>query len=283
MAATQTSRPAFTLVEILVVIGIIVILLGLLIPGIGMLTASSRATRSHSNLRSFGTAFGTFAAQRKDRIPWEGEKNTAGIANNLAEPNFWANALGPLVDSDRYATLVDDAYREQRDVSSWAAPNTVWADPSATSESGTPWEFGESGKGGVKRQFWFSYVMNLRLNNTFLTKLGLPETDRTLMSQAHIGKADRTVLMVELRGRPQELPPDDPHYTRNLDRSQCSWKRLAARHFQGGHLLFADGHAEWALNSEVTTNAQGSRDPATPDGDWNTEKFIFDPQGPARN
>ncbi|MEY4170547.1 MAG: hypothetical protein RLZ94_1620, partial [Actinomycetota bacterium] len=46
---------------------------------------------------------------------------------------------------------------------------------------------------------------------------------------------------------------------------------------------FADGHAEWALNREVTTNAQGSRDPATPDGDWNTEKFIFDPQGPARN
>lgn len=283
MPASRSSRPAFTLVEILVVIGIIVILLGLLIPGIGMLTASSRATRSVSNMRSFGTAFGTFAAQRKDRIPWEGEKNTAGIANNLAEPNFWANALGPLVDSDRYAALVEDAYREQRDVASWSAPNTVWADPSATSESGTPWEFGESGKGGVKRQFWFCYVMNIRLNNTFLTKLGLPETDRTLMSHAHIGKADRTVLMVELRGRPQELPPNDPHVTRNLDRSQCSWKRLAARHFQGGHLLFADGHAEWALNSEVTTNAQGSRDPATPDGDWNTEKFIFDPQGPARN
>jgi prepilin-type processing-associated H-X9-DG protein len=234
-------------------------------------------------MRSFGAAFGTFAAQRKDRIPWEGEKNIAGIANNLAEPNFWANALGPLVDSDRYADLVDDAYREQRDVASWSEPNTVWADPSATSESGTPWEFGVSGKGGVKRQFWFSYVMNIRLNNTFLQKLGLPETDRTLMSHAHISKADRTVLMVELRGRPDELPVNDPHYTRNLDRSQCSWKRLAARHFEGGHLLFADGHAEWALNREVTTNAQGSRDPATPDGDWNTEKFIFDPQGPARN
>ena len=70
---------------------------------------------------------------------------------------------------------------------------------------------------------------------------------------------------------------------RNLDRSQCSWKRLAARHFEGGHLLFADGHAEWALNRDVTTNAQGSRDPLTPDGDWNTERFIFEPQGPARN
>jgi hypothetical protein len=33
----------------------------------------------------------------------------------------------------------------------------------------------------------------------------------------------------------------------------------------------------------VTTNAQGSRDPNTPGGDWNTSKFIFDPTGPARN
>jgi prepilin-type processing-associated H-X9-DG protein len=283
MSVRPSSRPAFTLVEILVVIGIIVVLLGLLIPGIGMLTASSRATRSQSNLRSFATAFGTFAAQRKDRIPWEGEKNIAGIANNLAEPHFWANALGPLVDSQRYAQLVEDAFREQRDVESWASQNSVWADPSAVSESGTPWEFGETGPEGTRRQFWFGYVMNIRLNNVFLQKLGLPDTDRTLMSHAHISKADRTVLMVELRARPDELPANDPHVTRNLDRSQCSWKRLAARHFQGGHLLFADGHAEWALNSEVTTNAQGSRDPATPDGDWNTEKFIFDPQGPARN
>ncbi|MBM4111641.1 MAG: hypothetical protein FJ254_09870 [Phycisphaerae bacterium] len=275
-------RTAFTLVEILVVIGIVVILLGLLIPAIGMVTASARATRSISNLRCFGTAFGTFAAQRKDRIPWEGEKDTAGIPANLAEPLFWGNALGPLVDSVRYADLVNDAFREQRDVASWSQ-DTVWADPSATSESGTPWEFGETGSDGVRRQFWFGYVMNLRLNNTFLTKLGLPQTSRMLMSHAHVSKADRTVFMVELRGRLQELPPSDPHYSRSLDRSQCSWKRLAARHFEGGHLLFADGHAEWALNRDVTTNAQGSRDPLTPNGDWNTEKYIFDPQGPATN
>ncbi len=283
MRSCGIRHRAFSLVEILVVIGLVVILLGLLIPAIGMITASARATRSMSNLRSFGTAFGTFAAQRKDRIPWEGEKNTAGIANNLAEPNFWANALGPLMDSDRYAALVEDAFREQRDVASWADANTVWADPTATSESGTPWEFGEAGPEGVKRQFWFGYVMNIRLNNVFLQRLGLPDTDRTLMSHAHISKADRSILMVELRGRPQELPPNDPHVTRNLDRSQCSWKRFAARHFEGGHLLFADGHAEWALNRDVTTNAQGSRDPLTPEGDWNTEKFIFEPQGPARN
>jgi prepilin-type N-terminal cleavage/methylation domain-containing protein len=283
MIRPTTHPRAFTLIEILVVIGIVVILLGLLIPAIGMITASARATRSMSNLRSFATAFGTFAAQRKDRIPWEGEKNIAGIANNLAEPNFWANALGPLMDSDRYAALVEDAFREQRDVASWSEPNTVWADPSATSESGTPWEFGEAGPEGVKRQFWFGYVMNIRLNNVFLQQLGLPDTHRTLMSHAHIDKADRTVLMLELRGRPQELPPNDPHFTRNLDRSQSSWKRFAARHFEGGHLLFSDGHAEWALNRDVTTNAQGSRDPLTPDGDWNTERFIFEPQGPARN
>ena len=55
----------------------------------------------------------------------------------------------------------------------------------------------------------------------------------------------------------------------------------SARHFQGGHMLFADGHVGLVENAKATTNAQDSRDPNTPGGDWNTAELIWDPMGPA--
>ena len=49
----------------------------------------------------------------------------------------------------------------------------------------------------------------------------------------------------------------------------------------GGHMLFADGHVGLVENAKATTNAQDSRDPNTPSGDWNTAELIWDPMGPA--
>ena len=46
-------------------------------------------------------------------------------------------------------------------------------------------------------------------------------------------------------------------------------------------MLFADGHVALVENAKATTNAQDSRDPNTPGGDWNTAELIWDPMGPA--
>jgi hypothetical protein len=35
------------------------------------------------------------------------------------------------------------------------------------------------------------------------------------------------------------------------------------------------------LNEEATTNSAGNRNPNHPQGDWNTNKLIWDPLGPA--
>jgi prepilin-type processing-associated H-X9-DG protein len=147
-----------------------------------------------------------------------------------------------------------------------------------------PWAFGGAGKQGIARGFWFCYVMNIRLNQTLLLNGGLPaDSFKQLVRQSHIRAADRTVVMVEMRSNPIELPPNDPGFNRNLDRAACSWKRFSARHFRGGHLSFADGHVAWFTNDQATTNMQGSREPTTPNGDWNTNRLIWDPIGPATN
>ena len=289
----RSSVRAFTVVELLVTVAVIALLVGLLVPALGRVRATAHATRSMSNLRQWGAGMQSWGNANNERIPWEGAKgmppgntpeSNANIGLSLASPLFWPNAVGPIVGQQAYSDMVEEAFRDQRTISVWEDRETVWNDPTAESDRDRPWEFGEAGKMGLMRQFWFTYAMNLRLNNTWLTDGGFGEfTNDRLVSWANIGSPDRTVLMLELRAKPDELPPDDPHYTRNLNRAQCSWKRFTARHQGGGHILFIDGHVAWALNSEVTTNAQGSRDPATPNGDWNTAKYIFDPTGPARN
>ena len=90
------DRHAFTLIEILVVIGIISILTGLLMPALGMARKSSNAVASQSNLKQWGAATSNYANINKDRLPWEGKSATGGSATadmeaNLLEKTFWAN------------------------------------------------------------------------------------------------------------------------------------------------------------------------------------------------
>ena len=86
MSQSAPHPRAITLVEILVVFGVIGILVGLVVPGVMMVQKNSRATVSQSNLRQWGTSMTMYANQRKGRLPWEGKKGSGGMETNLAEP-----------------------------------------------------------------------------------------------------------------------------------------------------------------------------------------------------
>ena len=59
----------FTLVELLVVIGIIGVLIGILLPALGRAREQSRRAACLSNLRSLGQAMFTYANGHRDRLP----------------------------------------------------------------------------------------------------------------------------------------------------------------------------------------------------------------------
>ena len=63
------SRRGFTLVELLVVIGIIAVLIGILIPVLGKARESSNRTACLANLRTIGQAMFMYAADHRDRLP----------------------------------------------------------------------------------------------------------------------------------------------------------------------------------------------------------------------
>ena len=63
------SQPAFTIVEVLLVIGIIGVLLSLLLPSLGSMKARTRQLGSLSNIRQIGLMLNVYAQSNRDRPP----------------------------------------------------------------------------------------------------------------------------------------------------------------------------------------------------------------------
>lgn len=77
-------RQAFTLVELLVVIGIIALLISILLPALTKARESSNRTVCLSNLRQLGTALREYAIRYNDQVP-------VGFINNQKMWNYLAN------------------------------------------------------------------------------------------------------------------------------------------------------------------------------------------------
>src|SRR5947209_8045195 len=79
---SRDSRPAFTLVELLVVLGIIVVLLGLLMPVLKSARSAGRRAACLSNERQIGAAIVAYALDYDGTIPY-GPKAPPATASNF--------------------------------------------------------------------------------------------------------------------------------------------------------------------------------------------------------
>jgi len=78
----------FTLVELLVVIGIIAVLVGILLPTLNRARESAKRTQCLSNLRSIGQMLEIYALQNKDQVPL-GCLGTTKTGAALEENNYF--------------------------------------------------------------------------------------------------------------------------------------------------------------------------------------------------
>src|SRR5688572_12651103 len=70
MSASRQSRTGFTLVELLVVIGIIALLVSMLLPALNRAREAANAAACMSNLRQINTAYHLYAHDNKGQLPY---------------------------------------------------------------------------------------------------------------------------------------------------------------------------------------------------------------------
>src|SRR4051794_5172848 len=69
LARPGTRPRGFTLTELLVVIGLVMLLVSLLMPALGQARAAARSTGCLSNLRQMGNAWTMYLAENRGRLP----------------------------------------------------------------------------------------------------------------------------------------------------------------------------------------------------------------------
>lgn len=96
---THRKPRAFTLVELLVVIGIIAVLVAILLPALARAWATAKTTACASNLREIGTAFRMYANDYRDNYPdkfamgnW-GFRRRPGL-RNPSDPSSYPEWMG---------------------------------------------------------------------------------------------------------------------------------------------------------------------------------------------
>jgi prepilin-type processing-associated H-X9-DG protein/prepilin-type N-terminal cleavage/methylation domain-containing protein len=89
--ASHQNRTGFTLVELLVVIGIIALLIAILMPALTRARQAATLVRCQSNLRQIGQAVLIYASRNGDFVPWgtwanqRGVTVAGGVTNSYAE------------------------------------------------------------------------------------------------------------------------------------------------------------------------------------------------------
>lgn len=242
-------RPGFTLVELLVVIGIIAILMSILLPTLGRVRQHAQKIKCGSNLRQVGLAMIGYANGTKNFLPYP--------TTTLGERSLWYNAV------DAYLTGIGGS----------ANRTGVAAERNYTAMKQCVVYDEFSQYGGVQIagaqeaivEYARSYKMNshLRRNNpaTHCRTTDIREPSATVlmgdalsldMVPARASQFENGQFSMEVNDRTQATP--------------------ALRHLDGANILFVDGHVEW-LKLDSVTKTLRSPDTSVTVKTWESE-FI---------
>src|SRR4029453_18762722 len=93
-------RNGFTLVELLVVIGIIAVLIGILLPALNKARESARQVQSLSNMKQIAQAFPQYTIENKGVMPGNGGGSINWHSSNHDQGSFdwiaWQRRIDPI-------------------------------------------------------------------------------------------------------------------------------------------------------------------------------------------
>lgn len=226
------NKAAFTLVELLVVIGIIAVLISILLPALGKARASAQTVACASNMKQIGVAFTQYVNAYKGFLP-----NPRDPTEPDWVKNPWMAKLQPyLFNRDIYTTSNAMKYRLQFD--------DLYRCPGKRN-----WDI--NGPTDVNR---VSYAMNnfvdpwtgrATRNSADTTAPGRRWVKMQKVSEWTLYSKDKTrlALLVEVNGGDQSVNNYDLVYIISGG-AIASGKKPASWHNRKDNILFCDGHVE---------------------------------------
>ena len=162
LAFSGRHARAFTLVELLVVIGIIAVLISILLPALNTARRQANAVRCLSNLRQVGNCIMLYARDYKGVVPLiRGESNDGSPEFNSGTDKgalYWTDWLMPYFNKNAVSTgspTVAQFDAAQKTVF-WGCPNWI---PPVTATGGYGYQYSAE-HGGYLRVFEPGYAMN---------------------------------------------------------------------------------------------------------------------------
>lgn len=228
----RANRRAFTLVELLVVIGIIALLISILLPALSKARETGTSIKCLSNLRQLGVAFQMYANEKKNWIPYP--------TTTLGEQVLWFNAVDPYLSNLQRTNRTGVAANREYTLFKQCVVYESFDGSviTGTAQSDT--------KGFAK-----TYKMNTHLrHNNPVAQARLNEVkDPTATIMFGDGNS-----LDQIGPVPSSFESGQFSFEVN-DKTQAG---PALRHLKGANMVFVDGHAEHCVTTTIKKNLQAT-------------------------
>jgi prepilin-type N-terminal cleavage/methylation domain-containing protein len=266
-AKTSSNRVrGFTLVEILIAVGVIAVLLAILVPVVNSARKSARSTVCQANLRMLGQCIAMYYADNQRAMPFP--------STTFGESGLWFNAVDKYLNLQQGRAGATGAARERayRHYKQCA----FWSDYGDKKNEGAQDPIVEAAK---------FFKMNSNLRRTGLPQRFNPFTgSQTKVDFARISIIKQPAKHVLIGdGVSLDMVPNVNNQNESssfvMDINETSEANPGLRHFGGANILFIDMHVELVNNLPTIRKNLNNPHAAISVDSWEGEYRIGSPTG----